>query len=96
MRFPTSTRERLCWLHEPFGCYNRIIPLTVCVSHRPAGIPPMLPHQLLHRREFLQVGASSLLGLGLPALLAGRAASASRQAERAVRGRSFWYCSPAA
>ncbi len=41
----------------------------------------MLSHPILHRREFLQVGASSLLGLGLPALLAGRAASASRLAE---------------
>ena len=41
----------------------------------------MLPHPVLHRREFLQVGASSLLGLGLPALLAGRAVSASRVAE---------------
>jgi Protein of unknown function (DUF1501) len=42
----------------------------------------MLPHHLLHRREFLQVGSGSLLGLGLPALLAGRAASASETAER--------------
>ncbi|MFO0875898.1 MAG: DUF1501 domain-containing protein [Gemmataceae bacterium] len=41
----------------------------------------MLSHPHLHRREFLQVGASSLLGFGLPALLAGRAMSASRQAE---------------
>jgi len=41
----------------------------------------MLRHLVLHRREFLQVGASSLLGVGLPALLAGRAVSASRQAE---------------
>lgn len=41
----------------------------------------MLPHPILHRREFLQVGASSLLGVSLPALLAGRAVSASRQAE---------------
>jgi hypothetical protein len=42
----------------------------------------MPPHHLLPRRAFLQVGASSLLGLGLPDLLAGRAASASEQAER--------------
>ncbi len=42
----------------------------------------MLPHPPLHRREFLQVGASSLLGLGLPTLFAGRAASAPAQAER--------------
>ncbi len=42
----------------------------------------MLPLPTLHRRDFLQVGGSSLLGLGLPALLAGRAASASPQAER--------------
>jgi hypothetical protein len=42
----------------------------------------MLPHPILHRREFLQVGASSLLGLGLPALAAGRAVSASPRAER--------------
>lgn len=41
----------------------------------------MPPHPVLQRREFLQVGASSLLGVGLPALLAGRAVSASRQAE---------------
>lgn len=39
------------------------------------------------RREFLQVGASSLLGIGLPALLAGRASSASPAAE-AGRSRS--------
>jgi hypothetical protein len=36
----------------------------------------------LHRRELLQIGASSLLGISLPALYAGRAASASRQAEQ--------------
>src|SRR4051812_4729423 len=42
----------------------------------------MPPHPLLHRRELLQVGASSLLGMGLPALLAGRSASASPQVER--------------
>jgi hypothetical protein len=41
----------------------------------------MLSHPPLHRREFLQVGSSSLLGLGLPGLLAARAASASPQAE---------------
>jgi len=35
-----------------------------------------------NRRHFLQVGASGVLGLGLPGLLAGRAASASPQAER--------------
>ncbi len=42
----------------------------------------MLKHPLLQRREFLQVGASSLLGFGLPSLLAGRALSATGQAER--------------
>jgi Protein of unknown function (DUF1501) len=42
----------------------------------------MLPHPALHRREFLQVGASSLLGLGLPGLLAGRAVSASPPIEQ--------------
>jgi Protein of unknown function (DUF1501) len=47
----------------------------------------MFPHPLLHRREFLQVGASSMLGVGLPAVLAGRAASASPQTEPA-RSRS--------
>jgi hypothetical protein len=41
----------------------------------------MLPHPRLPRREFLQVGASSMLGLGLPSLLAGRANSATREAE---------------
>jgi hypothetical protein len=35
----------------------------------------MTRHPLLHRRELLQVGASSLLGIGLPSLLAGQAAS---------------------
>ncbi len=35
-------------------------------------MPSTLP---AHRRRFLQVGASSFLGLGLPALLAGRAAA---------------------
>jgi hypothetical protein len=42
----------------------------------------MLPHHPLRRRELLQVGACSLLGLGLPALLASRAASSSAAAER--------------
>jgi hypothetical protein len=42
----------------------------------------MPPHPTLHRREFLQVGASSLLGLGLPGLLAGRADSASPHVEQ--------------
>src|SRR6266542_4356959 len=32
----------------------------------------MLSHPLLHRRELLQVGASSLLDIGLPSLLAGQ------------------------
>lgn len=37
----------------------------------------MLPtSSACHRREFLQLGASSLLGIGLPGLLAGRAAAA--------------------
>src|SRR5436190_1802912 len=48
-----------------------------------AGILRMASHPLLHRREFLQVGASSLVGLGLPALLAGREA-----APAALPGRS--------
>jgi hypothetical protein len=43
----------------------------------------MLPHSHLNRRELLQVGASSLLGIGLPQLLAGRA-----QAGAAAPGRS--------
>jgi hypothetical protein len=41
----------------------------------------MTSHPLLHRREFLQVGSSSLVGIGLPALLAGRAASANQLSE---------------
>jgi len=45
----------------------------------------MLLHPLLPRRAFLQVGASSFLGFGLPTLLAGRKASAS---PHAGRGRS--------
>jgi hypothetical protein len=47
----------------------------------------MLSHPTLHRREFLQVGASSLLGMSLPALYAGRAA-ASTGAEQSGRSRS--------
>ena len=35
----------------------------------------MISHPLLHRRELLQVGASSLLGAGLPSLLASQSAS---------------------
>jgi hypothetical protein len=35
----------------------------------------MISHPLLHRRELLQIGASSLLGIGLPSLFAGQAAS---------------------
>src|SRR5580693_1974614 len=42
----------------------------------------MIPPLVLHRRELLQAGASSFLGLTLPALLAGRSASASEEAER--------------
>jgi hypothetical protein len=42
----------------------------------------MLPHPTLHRRELLQVGASSLLGISLPALYAGRTVAASRSAEQ--------------
>jgi hypothetical protein len=38
----------------------------------------MLSHPTIHRRELLQVGASSLLGITLPALYAGRARAASR------------------
>src|SRR5882724_11335185 len=41
-----------------------------------------MSHPILHRRQWLQLGASSLLGIGLPALLAGRAASRSSAAER--------------
>jgi hypothetical protein len=41
----------------------------------------MLPHPTLHRRELLQVGVSSLLGISLPALYAGRAV-ASRTADQ--------------
>jgi hypothetical protein len=44
----------------------------------------MLSHPLLHRREFLQVGASSLAAVGLPALLAGRAAAAQQAPPRSV------------
>src|SRR6059058_5217092 len=42
----------------------------------------MPAHPLLHRREWLQLGASSLLGIGLPSLFAGRAASHSAAGER--------------
>jgi hypothetical protein len=42
----------------------------------------MPAHPLLCRRELLQVGASSLLGIGLPSLLAGREASSSGQVQR--------------
>jgi hypothetical protein len=42
----------------------------------------MLSHPRLHRRELLQVGASSLLGISLPTLYAGRAASATRPNEQ--------------
>jgi hypothetical protein len=41
-----------------------------------------MPRPLLDRRQCLQLGASSLLGIGLPALFAGRAASRSAAAER--------------
>jgi Protein of unknown function (DUF1501) len=45
----------------------------------------MIPHPTLHRREFIQVGASSLLGLGLPTLLASRAGAApARESPRSV------------
>jgi hypothetical protein len=47
----------------------------------------MLSHPRLHRRELLQVGASSLLGMSLPALYAGRAASATQSTEQS-RARS--------
>jgi hypothetical protein len=57
------------------------------VASHPRWYLAMLSHPTLHRRAFLQVGASSLLGLGLPALLAGRAASASAEA-RQGRSRS--------
>ncbi|MFO0928579.1 MAG: hypothetical protein U0736_16410 [Gemmataceae bacterium] len=46
----------------------------------------MPTHPLLHRRELLQIGGSSLLGIGLPALLAARDASAS--ADERGKGRS--------
>jgi hypothetical protein len=41
----------------------------------------MLSHPWLNRRELLQVGASSLLGISLPALYAGRTSAAARQNE---------------
>jgi hypothetical protein len=41
----------------------------------------MPAHPTLGRREFLQLGASSLLGISLPALYAGRAAAAATQDE---------------
>jgi hypothetical protein len=41
-----------------------------------------MSHSALDRRQWLQLGAGSLLGIGLPALLAGRAASHSAAAER--------------
>src|SRR5262245_6659473 len=37
-----------------------------------------MPTPPCHRRDFLQIGASSLLGIGLPGLLAARAASSRR------------------
>src|SRR4051794_35463644 len=40
----------------------------------------LVPPDPMHRRRFLQVGSSSLLGLGLPGLLAGREAAASAPA----------------
>src|SRR4051794_32467326 len=40
------------------------------------------------RRDFLQVGYSGLLGLGLPALLAGRSATAAATATSTGRARS--------
>jgi Protein of unknown function (DUF1501) len=42
----------------------------------------MLSHPRLHRRELLQVGASSLLGISLPGLYAGRATAAPRSTEQ--------------
>ena len=42
---------------------------------------------LTSRRGFLQVGYSGLLGLGLPGLLAGRAAAAVGEASGRARGR---------
>src|SRR5437773_1013382 len=48
------------------------------------GLPPVLPS--LHRRHFLQVGASSLLGIGLTDVFAGRAASSA--AARHARAKS--------
>jgi hypothetical protein len=47
-----------------------------------------LPHRHsigINRRELMQVGYSGLLGLGLPALLAGRAAAATREPTSAGR-----------
>ncbi|MCI0642949.1 MAG: DUF1501 domain-containing protein [Gemmataceae bacterium] len=42
----------------------------------------MLNHPILHRREWLQAGACTLLGITLPKVFAGRAASAPAQADR--------------
>jgi hypothetical protein len=46
----------------------------------------MLPSIPLRRRQFLQVGASSFLGLGLTGLLAGRAATAAGPAAAGATG----------
>src|ERR1700693_2900505 len=43
---------------------------------RSRSVPPLTHPVGIHRRELLQVGFSGLLGLGLPSLLAGRAAAA--------------------
>lgn len=42
----------------------------------------MLSHPVLHRREMLQVGASSLVGLSLPGLFAARAAASATREPR--------------
>src|SRR5579884_515281 len=59
---------------------------TECLPKQPSSIDrrtlAMTTSPRLHRRAFLQVGGTSLLGIGLPALLAGRAASVGRDAER--------------
>jgi len=47
----------------------------------------MTHHPFIHRRELLQIGASSLLGIGLPELFAGQAMS-SPGANTPARNRS--------
>ncbi len=64
--------------HHRFEWYNHLTCLTVSPSF-PSELQMNQNHW--HRRDFLQVGTSGALGLGLPALLAGRETSVSREAE---------------